>query len=140
VRIPLLHIADAAMAAMERLPVPPMRVGLLATRGTLQAAFYGQRLAQRGFQWMAPTQEEQARFVDVAIDRVKAGDIAGARAPLEAATRALAARGAEVILLACTELPLAAEGARIPVPVLDASLALAEAVVAFANARAPDVS
>ncbi len=71
---------------------------------------------------------------------MKAGDAAGARAPFEAAARALAARGAEVILLACTELPLAAEGARSPVPVLDASRALAEAIVAFAFAGGPEVS
>jgi aspartate racemase len=140
VRIPLLHIADAVMVAIERLPVPPLRVGLLATRATVEAGIYGKRLAQRGFQWMAPTAEEQERFVDAAIARVKAGDIAGARAPFEAAARALAGRGAQVILLACTELPLAAEGARFPVPVLDASRALAEAVVAFALAPAPEVS
>jgi aspartate racemase len=125
---------------MERLPVRPLRVGLLATRGTLEAAFYGQRLARRGFAWMTATEEEQARFVDEAIARVKAGDVAGARAPFEAAAAGLASRGADVILLACTELPLAAEGARCPVPVLDASLALAHAVVAFANARGTDVS
>jgi aspartate racemase len=140
VRIPLLHIADAAVAALERLPVPPMRVGLLATRATVQAGIYGQRLAQRGFQWIAPTDEEQAKFVDPAIARVKAGNVAGARAPFEAAAQALAGRGAEAILLACTELPLAAQGARCPVPILDASQALADAVVAFALARAPDVS
>ena len=139
-RIPMLHIADAAMAAMERLPVPPLRVGLLATRGTLAAAFYGERLARRGFQWMAPTEEEQAQFVDAAIARVKAGDAAGARAPFEAAARALAGRGAEVILLGCTELPLAAEGARSPVPILDASRALAQAIVAFAFAGDVEVS
>jgi aspartate racemase len=131
VQVPVLHIADAAMAAMQRIPRQPMRVGLLATRGTLAAAFYGDRLARRGFEWLAPTPEEQERFVDHAIARVKAGDAAGARAPFEAAARALADRGAEVILLACTELPLAAEGAQCPVPVLDASRALAEAVVDF---------
>jgi aspartate racemase len=135
VRIPLLHIADAAMDALARLPAPPVRVGLLATRGTLAAAFYGERLAQRGFRWLVPTGDEQARFVDEAIARVKAGDVAGARAPFEAAARALAGRGAEVILLACTELPLAAEGVDCPVPVLDASRALAEAIVEFAMRR-----
>ena len=135
VRIPLLHIADAAIEAMARRPVPPMRVGLLATRGTLAAAFYGRRLAQRGFEWIAPTGEEQARFVDEAIARVKAGDVAGARAPFEAAARALAGRGVDVILLACTELPLAAQGADSPVPLLDASQALAQAVVDFSLRR-----
>jgi aspartate racemase len=130
-RVPLLHIADAAMDAMGRLPVRPMRVGLLATRGTLAAAFYGKRLAQRGFEWLVPTEEEQDRLVDRAIAQVKAGDIAGARAPLEAAAGALAARGADVLLLACTELPLAAEGANFPVPVLDATRALAATIVDF---------
>jgi aspartate racemase len=110
-------------------------VGILATRGTLAAAFYGERLARRGFQWIAPTGDEQDRLVDTAIARVKAGDAAGARAPFEAAARALADRGADLILLACTELPIAAEGAACPVPVLDASRALAEALVDFSLRR-----
>lgn len=135
VGIPLIHIADAAVDAMARLPVRPLRVGLLATRGTLAAAFYGERLAQRGFDWIAPSEAEQSGFVEEAIARVKAGDVAGARAPFEAAARALAARGADLILLACTELPLAAGGADCPVPVLDASRALAEALVDFSLGR-----
>jgi aspartate racemase len=135
VRIPLLHIADAAVEALARRPVPPMRVGILATRGTLAAAFYGERLARRGFDWIVPSGEEQRTLVDEAIARVKAGDRAGARAPFEAAAGALAARGAEAILLACTELPLAAEGAACPVPLLDASRALAEALVDFSLRR-----
>jgi len=144
VGIPLLHIADAAVEAIARQPVPPLRVGILATRGTLAAAFYGKRLAQRGFQWIAPSEDEQARLVDRAIERVKAGDIAGARAPFEGAAAALADRGADLILLACTELPLAAAGARSPVPLVDAGQALAEAIVAwslgFAMAGRRDVS
>jgi aspartate racemase len=135
VRIPLVHIADAAVAAIARRPVPPLRVGLLATRGTLEAAFYGDRLARRGFEWIAPAPDEQARFVDEAIARVKAGDLAGARAPFGSAARALADRGADLILLGCTELPLAAEGAACPVPLLDASRALAEALVDFSLRR-----
>jgi len=135
VRIPLVHIADAAVEALASLPVPPLRVGLLATRGTLAAAFYGDRLARRGFDWLAPTEAEQRDLVDAAIARVKAGDAAGARAPLEAAVRALASRGADAVLLACTELPLAAEGAATAIPVLDASRALAEALVDFSLAR-----
>lgn len=135
VRIPLVHIADAAVEALARRPVPPLRVGLLATRGTLAAAFYGERLARRGFEWLVPTEPEQRDLVDEAIRRVKAGDAPGARAPLEAAVRSLARRGAEVVLLACTELPLAAEGAAPEVPLLDASRALAEALVDFSLRR-----
>ncbi len=135
VGIPLLHIADAAVDALARRPVPPMRVGLLATRGTLAAAFYGERLARHGFDWIVPTDEEQDRFVAEAIARVKAGDTAGARAPFEAAVRGLADRGADLVLLACTELPIAAEGSSCPVPLLDASRALAGALVAFSLRR-----
>ncbi len=113
----------------------PMCVGLLSTRGTLAAAFYGDRLARRCFRWIAPSEEEQAAFVEEAIARVKAGDAAGARAPFEAAVRALAARGADLVLLACTELPLAARGAECAVPVLDASRALAQALVDFSLRR-----
>jgi len=135
--IPLLHIADAAIAEMAAQPAPPLRVGLLATRGTLAAAFYGERLARHGFDWIVPTGEEQADLVDRAIARVKAGDIAAARAPFEDAARALAGRGADLLLLGCTELPLAAAGADCPVPVLDASTALARAIVAWSLGLPP---
>lgn len=135
VRIPLIHIADAAIGALARLADRPMRVGILATRGTLAAAFYGERLARHGFEWLVPTEAEQAQFVDAAIARVKAGDADGARPLLESALRSLAGRGAQVVLLACTELPIAAEGARSPVPLLDASRALAQAVVDFSLRR-----
>ncbi|MGE0357981.1 MAG: aspartate/glutamate racemase family protein [Burkholderiales bacterium] len=129
VGIPLLHIADAAAAELARREPRPLRIGLLATRGTLAAAFYGRRLAERGFDWIVPEEAVQAACVDEAIARVKAGDPAGARAPFEAAARHLAGRGADLLLLACTELPLAARGAQCPVPVLDAGEALAHAVV-----------
>lgn len=135
VRIPLLHIADAAIAAILRRPARPLRVGILATRGTLAAAFYGKRLAQQGFDWIVPTEVEQEGHVDRAIACVKAGDIEGARAPFEAAANALAARGADLIVLACTELPLAAHGTSCKTPLLDASTALALAVVDYALGR-----
>lgn len=131
VRIPMLHIADAAVEAMAKRAVAPMRVGILATRGTLAAAFYGERLARHGFAWLVPNEDEQAQLVDVAIARIKAGDIAGARAPFESVTRSLAGRGADLVLLACTELPLVAEIANVDVPLLDASRALAQAIVDF---------
>lgn len=133
VRIPMLHIADAAIDALCRLPVSPRRVGLLATSATLEAGFYAERLGRRGLAWVTPSPDEQEKQIDIAIEAVKSGDAALARDSFEAAARTLARRGADVLVLACTELPIAARHARTPVALLDATRALAEAAVAFSR-------
>lgn len=133
--VPLLHIADAAVAALERRATRPHAVGLLGTRGTLASGFYARRLEERGFSWIAPGDASQEADVDPAIAAVKAGDLARAAAHFEAAARDLRARGAGALLLACTELPLAARGSGFEDDCLDATLALAETIVAWAGGQ-----
>jgi len=131
--VPLLHIADAATAALDRRSPRPRTVGLLATRGTLASGFYARRLERRGLAWIAPGEDIQEASVDPAIAAVKAGDRAGAARHFRAAATALRDRGADVLLLACTELPLAAAGSGLEDRCLDANLALAEAIVAWSR-------
>jgi aspartate racemase len=66
-----------------------------------------------------------------AIAAVKANDLAAARAPLLRVVDALAARGAEAVVLGCTEIPLALRGERAAVPLVDTIDALARAALAW---------
>lgn len=125
---PILHIAEAAAARL-----PPGPVGLMATRGTIAAGVYQDRLGA-GRRLLLPDEAGQAQ-VDAAIAAVKAGR-SGA-APAEAAGRALLAAGARRLLLACTELPLAMAGGPLAGYCADATRALAEACVAASLGR-PD--
>lgn len=85
---------------------PPATVGMLATRATLLTRLYQDRFAAAGVRTVDPPDATQ-QAVDRAIQLVKAGEMSSAQAPAEFAVRSLADAGADVVVLACTELPVA---------------------------------
>ncbi len=131
-RVPLLDIVEAVAQAIESRASRPRRIGLLGTRGTLASGFYGRRLESLGYAWIAPDEACRKAFVETAIASVKAADLATARERFGRATRHLLERGADLLLLGCTELPLALPGSGLEDCCLDANHALAESVVRFA--------
>lgn len=131
--IPLLHIADATLAELERRREVVRTVALLGTRATLQLGIYTRPLEARGIEVRVPEEALQAAL-DRAIVAVKAGDLERARTEFVPVARTMLDRGADAIVLGCTELPL------IPCPpelvgrVVDPTLALARAIVRHAGA------
>jgi aspartate racemase len=128
---PMLHIADAAIAALARATPAPATVGLCATRGTLVSGFYRARLAAAGYATAEPTEADLAELIEPAVAAVKAGQLAAGGIGFQRAAQALGARGAECVILACTEVPpaLAAVGPPAGVACVDATAALAQACV-----------
>lgn len=131
--LPILHIVDAAAAELRRLGVPSGRIGLMGTSATLAMHLYQKRLDTLGYQVIEPSQTEMDRLVMPAIfERVKANDVAGAYHPLAEVARSLVARGADAVVLGCTEIPLGiAAGPALPFPVCDTIDALARAAIAW---------
>lgn len=107
------HVLDAAAAR-----VAGRRVGLLGTSITCGAGFAAARL---GGDVVVPDPDDQAGLDRLIQGTLTAGgDPAAGRPQLRAAIAALARRGAEAVVLACTELPLLLPLGDTPVPVLDA--------------------
>lgn len=135
----ILHIADAACAELAALlpPAEGTSIGLMATDGTLAAGFYQKRLEARGYRVLANTPEDQQNLVLPAIRDVKSNDLAAAGHKVEQAVHRLEAAGAEAIVFACTELPLAVEYGQITLaaPCVDTTAALARACVRWWNER-----
>ena len=69
------------------------------------------------------------------IEAVKAGGLDVGRARLVAAAEALKARGATAVILGCTEIPVVLDAASAPLPVIDATAALARRAVAWSRAQ-----
>lgn len=130
VAIPILDmIAETAARVHADFPAA-RRVGVLATRGTVESGLYHRALAAEGLEALTPDAAAQDRLVGAAIAAVKAGDTSAAVGMLVVeAGRGLVAAGAEVLLAACTELPLVLTAANSPAPLLDPTQALAEAAV-----------
>lgn len=136
--LPILHIVDAAAEELARLGVARGPIGVMGTAGTLAMRLYQQRLEARGYACLVPEPAEMDTLVTPAIAQVKANEVAAAYTPLaEAATR-LAARGAEAVVLGCTEIPLGiAAGPALPFPVCDTLDALARAAIGWSREKTP---
>lgn len=128
--MPVLHIADAACVDLAGL----QRVGLLATQGTIAAGFYQSRLAARGIECLLSSDDEQRTLVLPAIECVKRNDLAQAYTLATRAARRLLTqgpRGAQRIIMGCTEIPLALDyqPSGVAEHCIDATRALARACV-----------
>lgn len=134
-RAPIPHIAEAAVEAVRSVP-GIATVGIIGTAATLKIGLYQQPLERAGLAWLAPTPEEIETLVKPAIARVKQGRIKEAAAPALESCEKLIARGADAVILACTELPIALEagGERLAAPIIDPAETLARACVAPAPA------
>src|SRR5471030_1631666 len=104
-RAPILHIADATMDSLNRHPA--VRVGLIATQGTLDAGWFQQRFAAIGGETLIPLPQEMAEWFVPGCYAVKRGELIQGGERLSRLAAALVARGAERLVLACTEVPLA---------------------------------
>jgi len=131
--LPILHIADAACAEVAARGIEATTVGLMGTQGTLAAGFFQQRLESRGYRCITSSAQDQDALVLPAIAGVKRNDVVRAHALALRAAQNLHDQGAQVILLACTELPLAIEYAptKIAAICIDPTRALARACVAW---------
>lgn len=109
-------------------PRPINRMALLATRGTITAEIYQRRLGDT-VEFIIPPEPVQQR-IDQAILLVKGNRTAEATASLVSVAEEMLAAGADKLLLACTELPVAFAGLPHASHGVDATDALARACVA----------
>jgi len=104
--LPLLHIADATGEAIRAQGIE--RIGLLGTRFTMEQDFYRQRLIERhGLDVLVPDADERDLVHRVIYDELCQGVIREeSRAQYRRVMAALVARGAQGIILGCTEIGL----------------------------------
>jgi len=134
VTIPVLHIADATAVEIRRAGV--RRVGLLATRFTMEQDFYRGRLESvHGIDVIVPEQAERELVHHVIYDELCLGVISDtSRERYREIITRLVERGAEGIIYGCTEIGLLVSQADAPVPVFDTTQIHAAAAVDFALA------
>lgn len=105
-RVPFLHIADAALAAIDGQQSSGSRIGLLGTRGTVKSGFYQRRFASFGIECLLSSADEQSDLVDPAVAAVKANKLDIATPLIERAAQRLFDQGASSVVLGCTEIPV----------------------------------
>jgi aspartate racemase len=134
VGIPLLHIADATADAVRAAGLST--VGLIATAYTMEQDFYVGRLRDlHGLDVLVPGSDERRLVQHVIYDELCVGMISDAsRRAYRSVIANLVERGAEGILLGCTEIGLLIGAGDADVPVFDTTILHAQRAVELALA------
>jgi aspartate racemase len=128
--LPFLHIADPLGSAAQALGL--RTVGLLGTSFTMQQRFLRDRLERHGLEVLVPPDAQQTALHDIIYTELCAGIVrAGSRAVFRHAIDALAARGAQAVILGCTEISLLLQQEHSDLPLLDSTRLHAHAAVDF---------
>jgi hypothetical protein len=130
--VPFVHIADATAAAVAARG--RTKVGLLATAYTMVQDFYVGRLRDvHGLQFLVPDAADRRLDHDVIYGELCVGVISDrSREEYRRVMAELARRGAEAILLGCTEIELLVGPQDSHVPLFDTTRLAAQATVALA--------
>lgn len=131
VTVPVIHIARETARAIAEAGLS--RVALLGTRYTMESDFYPEELAARNITMLLPEPEERTRVHDAIYHEMGKGKfLPETRADFIRIIRQLQDRGAEGVILGCTEIPILLQQRDSPIPVFDTTLIHATAAVNFA--------
>jgi len=131
VAIPLLHIADPAADAIAGAGV--RTVALLGTRFTMEQDFYRYRLHERGIETVVPDEARREWMHRVIYDELCRGVVRDeSRRHLDEVIAGLVARGAQGVVLGCTEIAMLIDAGDAAVPVFDTARLHAEAAALHA--------
>ncbi len=134
VAIPLLHIADPTAGRIQAAGL--RRVGLLGTAFTMEQDFYRGRLRDRfGLDVLVPDEADRRAVHRIIYEELVQDQVVPAsRQAYRDVMARLAARGAEAIILGCTEIMLLVGEGDSAVPLFDTTALHAEAAVSLALA------
>jgi aspartate racemase len=132
VKIPVINMIEETAKYIQKNFSDAKCAGLLATEGTCKSGIYGRVFEKFGLGLVTPEPEEQKHITDLIYDVKSYGEDVN---PENAAkvVAALEKRGAQVIILGCTELPIVFSKFDICNRYVDALDVLAMSAIAFAG-------
>lgn len=118
--IPGLHIAD--VVCHEIMAHGWKRVGLLGTAYTMRGPVYARALGKRGLEQLTPDESKREQLNRAIFDELVQGIFTAATTDLFVeAIAELKSRGADCVILGCTEIPLIITEMNSSLPVLDST-------------------
>lgn len=121
IHVPIIHIADATADALQEKHIG--KVGLLGTKYTMTQDFYKQKLIDRGIEVIIPDAEDVETVNDVIFQELCVGKVLDeSRVRFQEVIKRLQEKGAEGVLLGCTEIGLLIHQSDSTLPVFDTTL------------------
>ncbi|MFC0676421.1 aspartate/glutamate racemase family protein [Lysobacter korlensis] len=131
--LPLVHIGDATADAVNAAGLT--RIGLLGTRFTMEQPFLRERLQRHGLEVIVPDEAQRETVHRVIYDELCRGRIEDAsREAYRAIIASLVERGAQGVILGCTEIGLLVAPSDATVPLFDTAALHARAAALAALA------
>ncbi len=131
INVPLLHIADATALKIKDYGLK--KIGLLGTKFTMEQDFYKGRLINNyGLEVIVPDTEERQIIHDIIYNELCLGEIKeSSKISYIKVIDNLEKKGAEGIILGCTEIPLLIKQTDVKIPLFDTTKIHAEFAVDF---------
>jgi aspartate racemase len=135
--IPLIHIAEVTARKIKKQEL--QTVALLGTKYTMQFDFYKNKLAAQGIAAIIPDDNDEIEMINTAIytEMGKGVFLPDTKQKFLTIINKLIDRGAEGIILGCTEIPILIKQEDCKVPVFDTTQIHADAAVEFALGEQP---
>ena len=127
VGIPLLHIADSTADVITA--AGKVRIGLMGVKETMERDFYKKRLTDRGIEVLIPDEAQRDFIEKVLWEETNFGIVnpESVRA-FEAIARSLMDRGAQGVILGCTEIGMLLKQENTDIPLFDTTIIHADAI------------
>ena len=132
VSIPVLNIIDLTCKRVAESGAHAL--GILATEGTIKSGAYGIICEKYGLAYVTPNDEEQAFISHTIYERIKRGEAADTEG-MKRVIASLISRGADKIVLGCTELSLMARECDFGDAVIDSLETLAASAIEFCGKK-----
>lgn len=131
IHVPIIHIADATADALQEKHIG--KVGLLGTKYTMTQDFYKQKLIDRGIEVVIPDEDDIETVNEIIFHELCVGKILDkSRVRFQEVIKRLQEKGAEGVILGCTEIGLLIHQPDSALPVFDTTLIHAKKAVELA--------
>ncbi|MGE7884758.1 aspartate/glutamate racemase family protein [Bacillus sp. NPDC094077] len=118
INIPVLHIADATAKEIKRTGI--QTVGLLGTKYTMEQDFYKSRIEENDIKVMVPLEKDREKINEVIYTELCLGKITSqSREYYKGVIEELVQKGAQGIILGCTEIGLLIKQEDVSIPIFD---------------------
>lgn len=105
IHVPMLNMLEETSAYLKRIGIH--KAALLATDGTVQSGVYKEAFDRQGIDLILPSEQGQKSVMDLIYNGVKKNDYSISTGDFESELKELFDRGAQTLVLGCTELPIA---------------------------------
>ena len=129
--IPLINMVEETVKEVKKRKI--RRIGVLGTDGLIFSNVYGEQLANEGIEPIIPTKNDQEAVMDVIYRGIKAGDMHFSPERFQDVLANIRNRGADIVILGCTELPIAVKQYGIECNYIDPTEILAKKAIEIAG-------